>query len=122
MTFREVLAKVVEETPGARAALVMGADGIAVEEYQGSTEPIDVAAIAVECQRLLDQAHKAMGALEGEVGGELEELVLQTQRHQILFHPVDEEYFLVVALDRFGLLGKARYLVAGLLHEIREEL
>jgi predicted regulator of Ras-like GTPase activity (Roadblock/LC7/MglB family) len=101
----------------------MGADGIAVEEYRAEgVEPLDVASIAAECQHLLEQARKTLGSLEGEIGGELQELVLRTAGHQIAFHPVDEEYFVAIALSGEGFLGKARYLVAGLLQEIRQGL
>ena len=33
MTFRELLAKIVNGTPGAVAGAIMGQDGIAIDEY-----------------------------------------------------------------------------------------
>lgn len=120
MTFREALAQLVDGTPGARAAVIMGSDGIAVEEYHAGDPPIDLATTAVECQRILEEARKVVGLL-GDSGGDLEQLMLQTGDHQLLFHPIDDEYFLVLALNRGGFLGKARYLLGGLLREIRRE-
>jgi predicted regulator of Ras-like GTPase activity (Roadblock/LC7/MglB family) len=122
MTFREILAQVVDRTPGARAAVMMGSDGIPVEEYEAPGSGMDLSTVAVECQRLLEESGKVLGTLEGDLAGDLEELVFRTSRLQLMFHPIDEEYYLVIALDRDGFLGKARYLVAGLLHEIRGEL
>ena len=65
---------------------------------------------------------KVSGALYGADGGGLEELILVTSGHQLLFRQVDDDYFLVVALDPRGLLGKARYLVRTVIRELREEL
>jgi predicted regulator of Ras-like GTPase activity (Roadblock/LC7/MglB family) len=122
MTFREALETVVEGTPGARAAVLMAADGIAVEEFCRDDEGVDLPSVAVEFQRVLGEARKVADAVEAECSGSLEELVIQTSRGQLLFRALDEEYFLVMALDRNGFLGKARYLISSLLHEIREEL
>jgi predicted regulator of Ras-like GTPase activity (Roadblock/LC7/MglB family) len=122
MTFREALAAVVNGTPGARAAVLMGADGIPVEEFCNEDEGIDLPSIAVEFQRVLAEARKVADMVDAEGAGALEELVLQTSRGQLLFRALDEEYFLVVALGRNGFLGKARYLIASLLRNIRQEL
>ena len=119
MTFREILAKVVEGTPGARAAVIMGSDGIPVEEYPAEEEALNLPAVAVEFQRVLEESRKVASLLGPEVGGALEEMVLQTSTRQLLFRPIDAEYHLVVELDRSGFLGKARWLVGSLLHEIR---
>jgi predicted regulator of Ras-like GTPase activity (Roadblock/LC7/MglB family) len=122
MTFREALAAVVNGTPGARAAVVMDTDGIPVEEFRSDDEAIDLPSIAVEFQRVLAEARKVADTADADPSGELEELVLQTSRGQLFFRALDDDYFLVVALERNGFLGKARYLVTCLLRDIRQEL
>jgi len=42
--------------------------------------------------------------------------------HQLLFRRLDEDSFLILALERTGLVGKARWLARSLLQEIREAL
>jgi hypothetical protein len=42
--------------------------------------------------------------------------------HQILFRRLDEDSFLILALEQGGLVGKARWLARNLLQEIREAL
>jgi predicted regulator of Ras-like GTPase activity (Roadblock/LC7/MglB family) len=122
VTFREILARIVDGTPGGLAASVMGSDGIPIDEYRRVGETIDLAAVAVEFQRVLDQAKKISGSLYGTHEVEPEELVLVTHEHQLLFRQIDDEYFVVMALEKDGVLGKARYLVRTLLDSIRREL
>lgn len=122
MTFREILSRIVDDTPGALAAAIMSRDGIPVDEYSAADNTIDLSAVAVEFERVLDQAAKVAGSVfEGEEGV-LEELVIGTRGPQLLFHPIDGEYFIVVALSHSGLLGKARYMVRHVLRNVQEEL
>jgi predicted regulator of Ras-like GTPase activity (Roadblock/LC7/MglB family) len=63
-----------------------------------------------------------VGALFGKGSGGLQELVLTTGGTQILLRPVDEECFIVLALERTGGMGKARYLVGSILQDLHEAL
>jgi predicted regulator of Ras-like GTPase activity (Roadblock/LC7/MglB family) len=118
MMFQEILAEVIEETPGGLAAAILGVDGIPVDEY-GSSE-VDLATLAVEFQSVLEGAKKVSGAIYGGEG--LQEMILTTSDYQLFFRQLDDEYFLALALERAGSLGKARYLVARVLHDLREGL
>ncbi len=122
MTFREILETVVLQTPGALAGAIMAADGIPVDEFKREEGSVDLAAVAVEFQRVLDQSRKVAGALYGASGGGLEELILITSGHQLLFRQIDDEFFVTIALEPTGSLGKARYLVRSLLRELQEAL
>ncbi len=122
MTFREILERVVLQTPGALAGAVMAADGIPIDELEREEGSVDLAAVAVEFQRVLDQSRKVAGALYGASGGGLEELILITSAHQLYFRQIDDEFFVAIALKSSGSLGKARYLVRSLLRELREAL
>ena len=55
MTFREILQRLVEDTPGALAAVLMGSDGIPIDDYRASGARIDLPALAVEFQRVLEE-------------------------------------------------------------------
>ena len=121
MTFRELLSTIVDQTPGAVAGAIMGQDGIAIDEYM-TAKGLDLSAVAVESDQVLTQARKVCGSLFERPDDRLEELVLTTRSHQLLFREIDREYFLIVVLDRHGVLGKARYLVGSALQELREEL
>jgi predicted regulator of Ras-like GTPase activity (Roadblock/LC7/MglB family) len=122
MTFREILTTLVDRTPGALAAAVMAADGVAIDEYAREGADVDLGAIAVEFGRIFAQSQKVSQALYGARDGELDELLLVLGAHQILFRRLDEDSFLILALDHTGLVGKARWLARNLLQEIREAL
>jgi predicted regulator of Ras-like GTPase activity (Roadblock/LC7/MglB family) len=122
MTFREILAQVIDQTPGALAGAIMGSDGIAVEEYSAEGSDIDLGAVVVEFGGVFGQLRKVAGSLYGEGTDGLEELVLCTRKHQLLFRAIDDEYLFVVALDPLGMLGKARFLVRSVMEPLRSEL
>jgi predicted regulator of Ras-like GTPase activity (Roadblock/LC7/MglB family) len=122
MTFGEILQRLVEDTPGALAAVLMGSDGIPIDDYRAAGARIDLPALAVEFQRVLEEARKTSSALYGDARGRLAELILNTSENQLLFREVDAEYFVVIALEPTGSLGKARYLMRSLLRDLQREL
>jgi predicted regulator of Ras-like GTPase activity (Roadblock/LC7/MglB family) len=122
MTFREILGTLVDRTPGALAAAVMAGDGVAIDEYAKDGAEVDLGAIAVEFGRIFAQSQKVAESLYGTRDGELDELLLVLGRHQILFRKLDEDSFLLLALEQSGLVGKARWLARNLLQDIREAL
>ncbi len=122
MTFKEILSTVVDGTPGALAAALMASDGIPIEEYCREDVEFDLATVAVEFQQVFDQSKKIAGAFHEGSGEGLRELILVTTGHQLLFRQIDGEFFLAVAIDPNGSLGKARYLVRSILHQLRDAL
>ncbi len=122
MTFLEILTTVVEGTPGALAGAIMASDGIPVEEHVREGADVDLAALAVEFQRVLEQSNKVAGALYRGEDEALRELILIMAGHQILFRVIDSDFFIVVALTPGGSLGKARYLIRTVLHQLKDAL
>jgi len=119
MTFREILHRMVDQTPGARGAAVVDAEGIALEEYAKGPD-LDLAGLAVEFQEVLGQAAKVAGAaLEGAA---LSELTLRAGDQQLLLRRIDDEFVLILVLRHDGILGKARYLCDLLLPDLRSSL
>lgn len=121
MTFREILERVVGQTPGALAGAIMGTDGIPIEEYNVSGADIDLNALTIEFGAVIQQLRKVSASLYGEVDA-LEEIVLGTREHQLLFCPIDDDYVFVVALEPLGMVGKVRYLIRSVMQELRREL
>jgi len=122
MTFRELLQGLVQQTPGALAAMLVGLDGIPVDQFPEEEDLLDLSMVTVEFERVIAESRKAIDSMAGEALGTFEELIVSTANYQLLFRVVDEEYVLVMALNPQGFLGKARYLIAGLLQDVRREL
>jgi predicted regulator of Ras-like GTPase activity (Roadblock/LC7/MglB family) len=124
MSFRSILRSIVEECGGGLGAVLMGADGIPIEEYVTDRIPEgplaeDIGSAGVEFSRILDEIRKAADALGG---GAVNETVVSLARMSLVFRPIDGETFLALVLAADGNLGKARYLIRRHLLAIRSEL
>jgi len=124
VSFKEILQEIVEGCGGGMGAALMGTDGMPIEQVGSDREsevPLleDISVAGVEFQRVLEEIHKASDGIEA---GSMEETVLIFARISLVFRPVDEETFLVVAVAPDGNLGKARYLIRKNLYAIRQEL
>ena len=124
MNFEPTLRKMIDGVPGALGIALMGSDGIPISEVHaeraGATgDEAEAGAAGVEFGRVLDEIRKAA---DGLGAGRLEEVVVGLARFWLLFRAVDDELFLVVALDPRGNLGKARFLMRRHLLELREQL
>ena len=115
MSFAETLRRIVEESGGGIAAVLIGRDGIPIEQVQAQ----DSGVAGVEFGRIVEEARKAADSLDG---GLPRECIFVLQRLSILVHTIDAETFVVLALAPDGNLGKARYLLRRYALAIREEL
>ena len=124
MSFAEHLREIVDHCGGGVGAVLMGSDGIAIDQTLVRPAPEgplseDIGTAGVEFGRILHEIRKAADFL---AGGAVLETVVRLARFQLIFCPVDEDTFLVVVLESDGNLGKARYLIRRHLLAIRREL
>jgi predicted regulator of Ras-like GTPase activity (Roadblock/LC7/MglB family) len=106
--FREILTRIVDETQGGLGAVLMGYDGIAVDQYFASEESLDVQTVAVEYASVLKEIQKTADILNL---GAMEEVAIRTDRLIILLRMLKDDYFVALLLDRNGNFGRARYLL-----------
>ena len=106
--FREVLQEVVEKTDGGIAAILMGYDGIPVEQYVEGDAVLDVETIGMEYSVILKMIKNAAEMLDI---GAAQEVAIRAERMTTLIRLVTDEYFLAVAVRPSGNFGKARYLM-----------
>src|SRR5450755_3682544 len=106
--FAEQLRKIVDHIDGGIAAVVMGLDGIAVEQYVRQRDKLDVATVAMEFSFILTQVRKAGDSLQV---GNLEELAVKAQRLVLVCRMISPQYFVAIALSHEGNFGKARYMI-----------
>lgn len=106
--FKEVLMEVVDGTEGGVAGLLMGFDGIPVDQYVRPDAPMDVESVGMEYSVILKDIRNAAQMLET---GATHEVSIQTERMTTIIRLLNSEYFMAVTLSPGGNIGKARFLL-----------
>ena len=117
--FKELLKDVVERTDGGIAGLLMGYDGIAVENYIKENASVDVESVGMEYSVILTQIMKAAEMLEA---GTAKEVSIQAERLVTVVRLLNSEYFVAVTMQPGGNFGKARFLLRTLAPKLIEDL
>jgi predicted regulator of Ras-like GTPase activity (Roadblock/LC7/MglB family) len=107
MAFVDILKQVVNDTDGALGALIVGIDGIPVEEY-ATTEDLDLQSMTVEYSTLLKEIEK--GSQAAQLGSTKEVTVL-ADKAMIMLRRLNDEYFMVLIIKPDGNFGKGRFLL-----------
>ncbi len=107
MPFSDILKNVVHGTEGALGALVVGLDGIPVEEYSVSSE-LDIQSMTVEYSALLKEIEKGSQAAQL---GSTNEVTVIADKAMIMLRRLNEEYFFVLIIKPGGNFGKGRFLL-----------
>ncbi len=107
MPFSDILKEVVNGTEGAMGALVIGIDGIPVEEFSVSGE-LDLQSMTVEYSSLLKEIEK--GSQTAHLGS-TREVTIIAEKAMVMLRRLNDEYFLVLVLRPDGNFGKGRFLL-----------
>ena len=107
--FSEILQRIVEETGGGIGAVLMGYDGIAIDQFFSPDEEVDLQMIVVEYSNVLKEIRKTAEILSL---GDMEEISIRTDRFIIVIRVLNEEYFVALIINRDGNFGKGRYLMS----------
>jgi predicted regulator of Ras-like GTPase activity (Roadblock/LC7/MglB family) len=117
---QEILEEIVNNTPGAKGAILMGFDGIAVMQHAAEgDEDTDIESMAMEFSFRLTELREAAQSLE--MGG-LTDIMLRAEHGTVLFRVLSEEYFVAVFLGDTGHLGKGRWVLRSNAPSLAEEL
>lgn len=106
--FSEILQKIVEETGGGIGAVLMGYDGIAIDQFFSPEHDVDVQMVVIEYSNVLKEIRKTAEILSL---GEMEEISIRTDRFIIVIRVLNSEYFVALIINRDGNFGKGRYLM-----------
>lgn len=107
MPFSDILKEMVNGTEGALGALVIGVDGIPVEEYSVSDD-MDLQSMTVEYSSLLKEIEK--GSQASHLGSTKEVTVI-ADKAMVMLRRLNDEYFLVLVIKPSGNFGKGRFLI-----------
>jgi len=106
--FKTILRDVVENTDGALASILMGFDGITVDSYAGSKARVDMETVGSEYSQVLAQVKQAAQMLEF---GTTSEVAVQAEHMITVMRLLNDEYFVALALEPRGNVGKGRFLL-----------
>jgi predicted regulator of Ras-like GTPase activity (Roadblock/LC7/MglB family) len=107
--FKDVLKEVVDGTEGGIAALLMGYDGIPVDQYvKDGADGAGVEAVGQEFSVILTSIRNAAEMLQV---GATSEVAIRAERLTAVIRYINAEYFVAVTMRPDGNLGKARYLL-----------
>jgi predicted regulator of Ras-like GTPase activity (Roadblock/LC7/MglB family) len=117
--FQDNLKRLVSETEGGVAGLLMGFDGISVDQYTAPEGAVDIQTVGMEFSFILTQVRKAAEILE--VGG-VQEIAIRCASLTILIRVVSSEYFVALAIRPDGNFGKGRYLLRVVAPKLQAEI
>jgi predicted regulator of Ras-like GTPase activity (Roadblock/LC7/MglB family) len=117
--FQESLKRMVAETDGGVAGLLMGFDGIAVDSYVAPNGGVDIQTVGMEFSFILTQVRKAAEILEV---GAVQEVAIRAGSVTILIRVLSPDYFIALALRPDGNFGKGRYLLRVVAPQLQAEL
>lgn len=107
MAFSDILKEVVHGTEGALGALIVGLDGIPVEEYSVN-KGMDLQSMTVEYSSLLKEIEKGSQAARL---GTTREVTVIAEKAMIMLRRLNDEYFFVLIITPDGNFGKGRFLL-----------
>lgn len=119
MSFRAILQGLVEGVEGGQGAVIMGYDGIPIDEYMRADLAFDIQLLSVEYATLLKEIKRTVEVLRT---GEMEEVSIATGLTRVIVRPVNEEFFVVFVLGKDGNFGKGRYLLKRDVPKLRNAL
>ena len=106
--FKEALETVVEGTDGGMAGILMDFEGIAVESYIKPDAPFNIDTIGAEFSVVVKAIQRAAESLEA---GTANEVSILSDKVLTIIRVINKTYFLALALDPGGNIGKGRYLL-----------
>ncbi len=117
--FHEILREIVEKSGGGIGAVIMGYDGIAIDEFFREGSDDELSRMAVEYTVTLKEIKQAAEVLNT---GAMEEVSIKTGRHQLIVRSLNEDYFVALTLEAGGNFGKGRFLLMREAYALRDAL
>ena len=119
MGFKAILKSIVEESCGGLGVVIMGYDGISIDEYVAQGAALDVQTMTIEYASVLKEIKRTVGVLKT---GDLEEVSIITEQCSVIVRGISEDFFVALVMTSEGNFGKARYLLKRAAPGLREAL
>ena len=119
MAYKGILKMIVQESCGGLGGVIMGYDGIAIDEFLSSGSGVDVPMLAVEYASVLKEIKRTVAVLQT---GELEEVSIISEKCSVIVRGISDDFFVALVLGADGNFGKGRYLLKREAPKLREAL
>lgn len=116
---REILQKIVGSTPGAKGAVLMGFDGIVVDQLLADGAEADLESMAMEFSFRFIELRQAAESLDM---GELTDIAIKAERGTFLVRVLNDEFFVALLLEHPGHFGKGRWMLRSTANALRSTL
>ena len=117
--FKSILENIVNSCSGGVGAVLMGYDGIAIDQYVVEGAELDLNLVAIEYSNVTKEIRNAAEVLET---GELLEVAIKTELFFVIVYALTDEYFVALTINRDGNYGQGRYLLMRDAGSLREAL
>jgi predicted regulator of Ras-like GTPase activity (Roadblock/LC7/MglB family) len=117
--FKQSLQRLVEDTEGGLASLLMDFEGIPLETYSKKGAPFDIETVGAEVSVVVKGIQRATQMLEA---GDTREVSVRSDKLVTVIRVLNDNYFLALTLDPSGNFGKARYLLRVTAPQVVEQL
>ncbi len=117
MSFLELLKETVGKVDGAVSAMIIGVDGISVQEY-ASEKLVDLTGLSAEASAMI----KDIGLAADNLGlGEAKEFSIISDRCGIIMRKINSDYYLALIIKPDGNYGKGRFVLRTAVPKIEGE-
>lgn len=117
MSFLEVLRETVGKVDGAVSAMIIGTDGISVQEY-AEEKLIDLTGLSAEASAMIKDISLAADNLRL---GEAKEFSIISDRCGIIMRKINPDYYLALVIKPEGNYGKGRFILKTAIPKIEGE-
>ncbi len=117
--FKDILEKIVTSCSGGVGAVLMGFDGIGIDQFSIEENSLDLNLVGIEYSNVTKEIGKAADILSV---GTLQEVSIKTDHYYVIIHSLTDEYFVALMVDRNGNYGQGRYLLMREAPSLRREL
>ncbi len=108
MAFLDILKQIVDSFEGCIGGIVIGIDGISVEQYMKESANIDFQNIGAEYMNLMKTITDTSRTLGFEEPGQL---IIEYQDTTLIVRSINKDYFVILAAKNNGNIGKGRFLL-----------
>jgi len=106
--FKEILERIVTNCSGGIGAVLMGYDGIGIDQYIDEENTLDLNLVGIEYSNVTKEIATAADVLSI---GALQEVSIKTEHYYVIIHSLTDEYFVALMIERSGNYGQGRYLL-----------